>query len=107
MSSFMQTLFWGLIRYVLRLRYRVQVIGAEQLRTVTGPTLVIRGIRTATITGRLLGSHSRLASVTPSRRETSDGYELGHCFAPQARRTWIMANREGQERPRSSFYALV
>ena len=76
MSSFMQTLFWGLIRYVLRLRYRVQVIGAEQLRTVTGPTLVIRGIRTATITGRLLGSHSRLASVTPSRRETSDGYEL-------------------------------
>ncbi|MCY2995619.1 MAG: hypothetical protein NTY19_48385 [Planctomycetota bacterium] len=36
-----QTLFWGLLRCVLRLRYRVQVIGAEQLRTATGSALVM------------------------------------------------------------------
>ena len=59
MSSFMQTLFWGLIRYVLRLRYRVQVIGAEQLRTVTGPTLVMPN-HPAYIDPPLLLSHVRL-----------------------------------------------
>ena len=59
MSSFMQTLFWGLIRCVLRLRYRVQVIGAEQLRTVTGPTLVMPN-HPAYIDPPLLLSHVRL-----------------------------------------------
>ena len=58
MSSFLQTLFWGLIRYVLRLRYRVQLIGAEQLRTVTGPTLVMPN-HPAYIDPPLLLSHVR------------------------------------------------
>ena len=59
MSSFMQTLFWGLVRCVLRLRYRVQVIGAEQLRTVTGPTLVMPN-HPAYIDPPLVLSHVRL-----------------------------------------------
>ena len=59
MSTFIQRLFWGLIRCVLRLRYRVQVIGAEQLRTVTGPTLVMPN-HPAYIDPPLLLSHVRL-----------------------------------------------
>ena len=45
------------------------------------------------IPARLLGSYSRLASVTHSQQETADCYGRGHCFVHQTRRAWIMANR--------------
>jgi len=41
MLRLVQALFWWFGRCVLRLRYRVRVVGLEKLRGLTGPTLVM------------------------------------------------------------------
>jgi len=41
MRWLLNTLFWGLIRIILRLRYRVTVGGLEAVGDLTGPVLVL------------------------------------------------------------------
>ena len=41
MLRFLQRAFWTIARWLLRLRYRVQVIGLESLAELEGPTLVM------------------------------------------------------------------
>lgn len=41
MSRLIQAVFWSLARWVLRLRYRVRVVGLQKLRELRGPTLVM------------------------------------------------------------------
>jgi 1-acyl-sn-glycerol-3-phosphate acyltransferase len=41
MQVFFQRLFWWVARCLLRLRYRVHVLGGDRLRELAGPTIVM------------------------------------------------------------------
>lgn len=58
-SSLLNRLFWGFCRFLLGFRYRTQVEGAEQLKSLSGPTLVIPN-HPAYIDPPLVSSHIRL-----------------------------------------------
>ncbi len=59
MKSWVNRLFWGICRLLLSFRYRVKVLGAEQLRSLSGPTLVLPN-HPAYIDPPLVSSHIRL-----------------------------------------------
>lgn len=59
MSNFLNRLFWAICRILLSFRYRVKVSGGEQLRQLTGPTLVIPN-HPAYVDPPLVSSHIRL-----------------------------------------------
>ncbi len=41
MRQFFRAVFWSLVRVLSRRRYRVRVVGAEKLRQLSGPTLIM------------------------------------------------------------------
>jgi acyl-CoA synthetase (AMP-forming)/AMP-acid ligase II/1-acyl-sn-glycerol-3-phosphate acyltransferase/acyl carrier protein len=41
MLRLLQRLFWSLVRFLSRFRYRVRIVGGEKLRELRGPTLVM------------------------------------------------------------------
>ncbi len=41
MRAIVEKIFWFVVRFILRLRYRVRVDGLEQLRALKGPVLVL------------------------------------------------------------------
>lgn len=59
MKSLVNHLFWAVCRLLLGFRYRVKVLGAEQLRSLSGPTLVLPN-HPAYIDPPLVSSHIRL-----------------------------------------------
>ncbi len=59
MKSWVNHLFWSICRLLLSFRYRVKVLGAEQLKTLQGPTLVLPN-HPAYIDPPLVSSHIRL-----------------------------------------------
>jgi len=59
MLRLLQACYWWLVRLLVRLRYRVEVIGLEKLRDLHGPTLVMPN-HPAYIDTPLLLSHIRL-----------------------------------------------
>ncbi len=65
MLKLLQAIYWWVCRVLLRLRYRVRVVGLEQLRDLQGPTLVMPN-HPAYIDPPLVMSHLRLGrSIRP------------------------------------------
>lgn len=60
MSRLLQTLFWSLVRFLSRFRYRVRIVGGEKLRQLRGPTLVMPS-HPGYIDPPLVMSHLRVA----------------------------------------------
>ncbi|MEM7473689.1 MAG: AMP-binding protein [Planctomycetota bacterium] len=58
-KSFLNRLFWAFCRLLLSFRYRTKIIGAEKLRELEGPTLVIPN-HPAYIDPPIVSSHIRL-----------------------------------------------
>lgn len=59
MNSLLNRAFWAVCRLLLSFRYRTEVVGAEKLKSLSGPTLVIPN-HPAYIDPPLISSHLRL-----------------------------------------------
>lgn len=59
MKTLVNRLFWAICRLLLSFRYRVKVVGAEQLKQLDGPTLVLPN-HPAYIDPPIVSSHIRL-----------------------------------------------
>lgn len=82
MSRLLQRLFWCVAGFLLRLRYRVRVIGAEHLDGLSGPTLVMPN-HPAYIDPPLVLSHLRLRG--PIRPVVTERMYRGAVLYPMMR----------------------
>ena len=93
MRSLLRLLFLAFGRWLLRLRYRVRVIGLEKLQSLDGPTLVMPN-HPAYIDPPLVLMHVPVCGVRCSRwspRTCTAGRSCGRssaCWGPWKCRNW-------------------